>query len=132
MTRLVQGVYRDPAQRPLMGIWVVVDDCAIPVVSAQVDQDIAKQLRSIGALTGHIFGLLLGIAIVFDSLIASHRRTVRSLYPAGREHPFSLHQQHVPQMAPVLQGRPHTGPFSRRALCSSAYWRFRCGSRGGL
>jgi hypothetical protein len=109
VARLVQGVYRDPPQRPLMGFWVVVDNCAIPVLSAQLGEHIAEQLRSIRKLPGHIFGLLFGIAIVLDPLIASHRRAVRSLYTAGREHPFSLHQQHVPQMAPVLQGRPHTG-----------------------
>jgi hypothetical protein len=106
---LVQGVYRDPPQRPLMGFWVVVDNCAISVVFTQLDKDIAEQLRSIGELTGHIFGLLLGIAIVLDSLIASHRRAVRSHYPASREYPLPLQQQHVPQVASVLQGRPHPG-----------------------
>jgi hypothetical protein len=41
--------------------------------------------------------------------LASHGRAVRSHYPASREYPLPLYQQHVPQVAPVLQGRPHTG-----------------------
>jgi hypothetical protein len=40
--RLVQGVCRDPAQRPLMRFWVVVDHGAIPVVFAQAGEDIAE------------------------------------------------------------------------------------------
>ena len=103
----MQRVYRDPSQRPFAGFRVVVDDGAVPVVVGQSGEDIAEQLCRVGELAGHILGLLVGIPIVDNPLIASRRGTVRPIHPAGRENPFALYEQHVPQMAPILQGRPH-------------------------
>lgn len=103
----MQRVYRDPSQRPFAGLRVVVDDRAIPVVGGQSGEDIAEQLCRVGELAGHILGLLLGIPIVENPLIASRWGTVRPIHPAGREYSFALHEQHVPQMAAILQGRPH-------------------------
>ena len=107
MLRLVQRVYRDPSQRSFTGFRVVVDDHPLPVAGAQSGKDIAEQLCRVSELAGHILRLLLGIPIVNNSLIASRWGTVRPIHPAGREHSFALHEQHVPQMAAILKGRPH-------------------------
>jgi hypothetical protein len=85
----------------------VVDDRAIPVVGGQSGENIAEQLCRVGKLAGHILRLLLGIPIVDNPLIASRWGTVRPIHPAGREYSFALHEQDVPQMAAILQGRPH-------------------------
>jgi hypothetical protein len=102
----MQRVYRDPSQRSFAGFRVVIDDHPLPVVGGQSGKDIAEQLCRVGQLAGYILGLLVGIPIVDSPLIASRRRTVGSIHPAGREYPFALHEQHVPQMAAILQGRP--------------------------
>ncbi len=85
----------------------MVDHRAVPVVGGQSGEDIAEQLCRIRELTGHVLGLLLGITIVHNSLITSGWGTVRPIHTAGREYPLALYQQHVAQVASVLQGRPH-------------------------
>jgi hypothetical protein len=105
--RLVQRVYRDPSQRPFASFRVVVDHRAVPVVGGQSGEDIAEQLCRVRELAGHVLGLLLGIAIVHNPLVASGWGTVRPIHAAGREYPLALHEQHVAQMAAILQGRPY-------------------------
>ena len=107
MLCLVQCVYRDPSQRSFTGFRVVVDDHPLPVVGAKSGKDIAEQLCRVSELAGHILRLLLGVPIVNNSLIASRWGTVRPIHPAGGEHSFALHEQHVAQMAAILKGRPH-------------------------
>lgn len=84
----------------------MVDDRAVPVIGGQSCKDIAEQLCRIGELAGNILGLLVGIPVVDSPLIAPRWGAIRPIYPAGREHPFALYEQHVPQVAAVLQGRP--------------------------
>ena len=107
MLRLVQRVYRDPSQRPFASFRVVVDHRAVPVVGGQSSEDIAEQLCRVRELAGHVLGLLLGIAIVHNPLVTSGWGAVRPIHPTGREDPLALHEQHVAQMAAILQGRPH-------------------------
>jgi hypothetical protein len=106
---LVHGMYCDPPQRALASLWVVVNNCAIPVVGGQSGEDIAEHLCRVPELAGHILGLLLGIPVVHDSLVTSRRETVRLIHAAGRKYPLALDEQHVAQMAAILQRRPHTG-----------------------
>lgn len=87
-----------------MGFWVVVDNCAIPVVGTQSGEHIAEQLCGVCELTSYILGLLLGIAVVLDPLIASHGRAVWSVHTACCEDPLPLHQEYVAQMAPRIPG----------------------------
>lgn len=107
--RLMHRVYCDPPQRAFASFWVVVDSCAIPVVGGQSGEDIAEHLCSVRELACHILRLLFGISIVRDPLVTSRRGAVRLIDATGREYPLALHKQHVPQMAPILQRRPHTG-----------------------
>ncbi len=102
-------VHCDPPQRAFASFWVVVNHCAIPIVGAQSGEDIAEHLCGVRELTGHILRLLFGISIVRDPLVTSRRGAVRLIHAAGREYPLALHKQRVPQMAAILQRRPHTG-----------------------
>jgi hypothetical protein len=87
--------HRHIAMLSFAGFRVVIDNRALPVVDGQPGEDIAEQLRRICELAGNILGMLVGIPIVHNPLVTSRRRTVRPIHPARREHPFSLHEQHV-------------------------------------
>jgi hypothetical protein len=50
---------------------VVVDNEAIPVIGSQSVKDVGEQLCRVRELAGHILGLLLGVPIVHNPLVAS-------------------------------------------------------------
>jgi hypothetical protein len=50
--------------------------------------------------------VLVGVAVVLDALLASHRLEGRVIYAARRKHSFTLNEQHVTHVAAVLKGRP--------------------------
>ncbi|HEX8771548.1 MAG TPA: hypothetical protein VF711_12345 [Acidimicrobiales bacterium] len=106
---LMEAMNGYPAQRPLSPTRVVVYDASVPVVGTQAAKDVGKQLRRDGELTGHVIGFLLCVAIVVDSFVAAHGLERRSIPAPGGEHTLTLHQQHVPHMAAVLQRGPPGG-----------------------
>jgi hypothetical protein len=81
--RLMHRMYCDPPQRAFASFWVVVDNCAIPVVGGQSGEDIAEHLCSVRELACHILRLLFGISIVRDPLVTSRRRAVRLIDATG-------------------------------------------------
>src|ERR1700739_1222422 len=87
---LVHRMYCDPPQRALASLWVVVNNCAIPVVGGQSGGDIAEHLCPVPQLGGPLLGLRLGIPVVHDPLVTSRRGTVRLIHAAGRKYPLTL------------------------------------------
>jgi hypothetical protein len=89
--RLMHRMHCDPTQRPFASFWVVVNNCAIPVVGRQSGEDIAEHLCRVRELAGYVLGLLLGIPIVHDPLVTPRWGAVRPIHAAGREYPLALH-----------------------------------------
>jgi hypothetical protein len=52
---------------------------------------------------------LVVVAVVLDPFLAPHRSTVRPILAPGRQHTFTLDDQHIPKVASVFKGRPHVG-----------------------
>ena len=68
-------------------------------------------------------GILLGVAVVLDAFVATHRRERRAVGAPRLEHPLALHEQHVAHVAAVLERRPDVG--CRRRVRTSMRWRRR-------
>jgi hypothetical protein len=56
MLHLVRSVHRQPAQRPLLGLRVVIDDSATPVIGAQPGQHIVEKQCGIAELARDVAG----------------------------------------------------------------------------
>ena len=67
-------------------------------------------------LDGDVGRALGGVAVVVDPLVAAHRHNRRRVLPAGQQHPFALHQQHIAQVAAVLERGPGVGLTPRRRV----------------
>ena len=116
MTDLVDGVDRYPSQRTLGPLGVIVNYASVPFITAQSVEHMGEHLRSISELAGNVMRILFGVAIMVDSLVAAHRVLRRPIHPPGQQHPLALDQEHIPQVAAVLDGRPRAGLWPGRQL----------------
>ena len=73
VSHLVNGVHRDPSQRPLEQRRIVVHDRSFPVGGREAREHVGEQERGVVELAGDAIGLLGGVAVVLDPLVATHR-----------------------------------------------------------
>ena len=104
MTDLVQSVHGHPAKRPAEPLGIVVHDAPTPVFGRQAREVIREQVCRLTELARDSSWVLLGVAVVLDALVASHRLEGRVIYAARRKHSFTLNEQHVTHVAAVLKG----------------------------
>jgi len=104
VAHLVHCVDGYPSQRALGPCRVVVHHSPLPIIWAQAGEHIGEQVRRVGQLPRHGCGFLLGVAVMFDSLVSAHWVERWSISMPSGEHPLSLHEQHVAEVARVLEG----------------------------
>src|SRR5918995_1700703 len=74
VTRFVQGVHGHPAERSLTPRWVVVHRASpVPFFGRQSRKVIRVQMRGLSELAHNMLGVLLGVAVVVNTLVATHR-----------------------------------------------------------
>lgn len=100
---LVDGMNGHPAQRSLGGYGVVVTDSASPVFCAQARQYVGEHASRVIELPSDVARILERVPIVVNTLLAAHRCGRRTIKTPGSEDPLALHQQHVSNVATVLE-----------------------------
>ena len=120
VTHLVQRVHRDPAQRSFPRRGKVVHHGALPLVGSEARQDIAEQQGRVAQLTRDIARILLGVPVVRHPAVAVHRVERRRVDQARGEDSFALYEQHVANVAAVLEWRPQVRLPPRPHVCAGA------------
>ena len=73
MLDFVHGVHRDPTERALEESGVVVHQRAFPIAGAEAGEIVGEEVRGVGQLAGNGRRILLGLAVVLDAFVATHR-----------------------------------------------------------
>lgn len=107
---LVLGVDRQPCELAFQAPRVVVHDGAIPVSGSEQREDVGEKQSSVGELASDVVRRLLRVAVVIDPFVSAHRVEGRPLAPPRRQHPLPLDEEHISDVAAVLQRRPRLWP----------------------
>lgn len=95
VTHLVHSVHRHPSQRSLERCRVAVHHGAIPVVGTKPGEDVREEVCRVRELTHDVIGVLLDVAVMFDTFVSPHRVERWPIGTPGRQNPLPLHQQNV-------------------------------------
>lgn len=100
---LVRGMNGHPPQRPLEPLGVAIDHFPLPVRWLQAGKNVREHVCRVIELAGNVTGVLIGVAVVLDSLIPTHGIERRPIDPTSGQHSLALDEQHIAQMTAVLE-----------------------------
>src|SRR5437588_5077765 len=96
MAHFVERVDGNPPEGALLLGWVAVDDRSVPVGWTQAVQVVGEHRRHIRELSRDVLEILLGVPVVLDPLVATHRVKGGRVDAAGSKQTFPVYEQHVP------------------------------------
>ena len=109
---LVDGVSPEPEHGPLTGFRKVVDAGPLKLALVEAGKSPSEQLGSDLQLLGDIVRRLGRVPAEVRTLLPMHAGEARALLHEREVHPFTLDQEHVADVAAVLERRPDARPRS--------------------
>lgn len=105
----VGSVNRDPPQFPRRRLWKRVVEFEIPIAWCEAVEQACEQDRRLLELYCDVERVLLVVSVVVDPFIAAHAERLVTVSTHRFQDAFTLHQEHVADVAGVLEARPSPG-----------------------